>query len=196
MDQKPRKLRADAARNRARVLDVAYEAFAAEGLAVPIDEIARRAGVGAGTVYRHFPTKESLFQAIVASRVNRLVEHARSLADERDPGDALFAFLATMVAEGATDQGLVDALAGVGFDFAEAAPGAEQLFRAVLGDMLARAQQAGSVRADIDVNDLKALLVGCQAMQRYSGDADVTERLLAIVRDGLAPSPEFGGPVA
>jgi AcrR family transcriptional regulator len=196
MDQKPRKLRADAARNRARVLDVAYEAFAAEGLAVPIDEIARRAGVGAGTVYRHFPTKESLFQAIVANRMNRLVEHARSLADERDPGDALFAFLATMVAEGATDQGLVDALAGVGFDLAEAAPGAEQLFMAVLGDMLARAQQAGSVRADIDVNDLKALLVGCQAMQRYSGDADVTERLLTIVRDGLALRPECGGPVA
>jgi AcrR family transcriptional regulator len=186
MEQKPRKLRADAARNRARVLDVAYEAFAAEGLAVPIDEIARRAGVGAGTVYRHFPTKESLFQAIVANRMNQLVEHARSLAAEREPGAALFAFLATLVAEGATDQGLVDAMAGVGFDFAEAAPGAEQLFMAELGDLLARAQQADDVRDDIDVNDLKALLVGCQAMQRYSGDAEVTERVLAIVRDGLA----------
>jgi AcrR family transcriptional regulator len=189
MVQKPRKLRADAARNRARVLDVAYEAFAAEGLAVPIDEIARRAGVGAGTVYRHFPTKESLFQAIVANRMDRLVEHAGTLADERDPGDALFAFLATMVGEGATDQGLVDALAGVGFDFAQAAPGAEQRFMAVLGELLARAQQAEEVRADIDVNDLKALLVGCQAMQRYSGNAAVTERLLAIVRDGLALNP-------
>lgn len=186
MEQKPRKLRADAARNRARVLDVAYEAFAAEGLAVPIDEIARRAGVGAGTVYRHFPTKDSLFQAIVANRINRLVEHARSLVAERDPGEALFAFLAAIVAEGATDQGLVDALAGVGFDIAEAAPEAEQLFMAVLGDLLARAQRAEAVRADIDVNDLKTLLVGCHAMQRYNGDADVTKRLLAIVHDGLA----------
>lgn len=165
---------------------MAYEAFAAEGLAVPIDEIARRAGVGAGTVYRHFPTKESLFQAIVANRLNRLVEHARSLADEREPGDALFAFLATMVDEGATDQGLVDALAGIGFDVAAAAPDAEQRFMAMLGDLLARAQMAKEVRADIDVNDLKALLVGCQAMQRYRGDADGTERVLAIVRDGLA----------
>jgi AcrR family transcriptional regulator len=189
MKQKPRKLRADAARNRARVLDVAHEAFAAEGLAVPIDEIARRAGVGAGTIYRHFPTKESLFQAIVADRMDRLVEHARSFADERDPGEALFAFLATVVDEGATDQGLVEALAGVGIDFAEAAPGAEQLFMALLGDLLARAQQARDVRADIDVNDLKALLVGCQAMQSYSRDADATERLFAIVRDGLTLKP-------
>jgi len=63
MAQPARKPRVDAARNRARVLEVAYETFAAEGLSVPIDEIARRAGVGAGTVYRHFPTKEALFHA-------------------------------------------------------------------------------------------------------------------------------------
>ena len=62
MAQPAKPLRADAARNRARVLEIAYETFAAEGLSVPIDEIARRAGVGAGTVYRHFPTKEDLFQ--------------------------------------------------------------------------------------------------------------------------------------
>jgi len=62
--QPDRPLRADAARNRARVLEVAYDTFAAEGLSVPIDEIARRAGVGAGTVYRHFPTKDDLFLAV------------------------------------------------------------------------------------------------------------------------------------
>ena len=69
-----RPMRADAARNRARVLEVAYETFAAEGVAVPIDEIARRAGVGAGTVYRHFPTKEALFQAVFEDRVRHIVE--------------------------------------------------------------------------------------------------------------------------
>jgi AcrR family transcriptional regulator len=188
-EQTPRKLRADAARNRARVLDVAYEAFAAEGLAVPIDEIARRAGVGAGTVYRHFPTKESLFQAIVANRIDQLVEHASALSDERDPGEALFAFLATLVAEGATDQGLVEALAGVGFDLADAAPDAEQRFMAVLGGLLDQAQQAGAVRTDIGLHDLKTLLVGYQAMQRYTSDPASTRRLLAIARDGLTPGP-------
>jgi AcrR family transcriptional regulator len=188
-DQTPRKLRSDAARNRARVLAVAYEAFAAEGLAVPIDEIARRAGVGAGTVYRHFPTKEALFQAIVADRIEQLVEHARALTGERDPGEALFAFLATLVAEGAADQGLVDALAGVGFDLADAAPDAEQRFMATLGGMLDRAQEAGAVRSDVGLPDLKTLLVGCQAMQRYNSDPDSTRRLLAIIRDGLETRP-------
>lgn len=185
-EKTPRKLRSDAARNRARLLDVAYEAFAAEGLAVPIDEIARRAGVGAGTVYRHFPTKEALFEAIVANRMEQLVELTRALTDEQGPGDALFAFLAMLVAEGAKDQGLVDALAGIGIDFTQVAEGAEQRFMGALGGLLARAQQAGAVRSDVDVRDVKTLLVGCQAMQRYSGDADVTERLLAIIRTGLA----------
>lgn len=188
-EQKPRKLRSDAARNRARVLDVAYEAFAADGLAIPIDDIARRAGVGAGTVYRHFPTKESLFQAIVANRLEQLVGHARALTDERDPGEALFAFLATLVAEASTDQGLVEALAGAGFDLAEAAPEAEQRFMATLGDLLDRAQRAGAVRSDVDPHDLKTLLVGCQAMQRYSSDPDSNTRVLAIIHDGLRTRP-------
>jgi AcrR family transcriptional regulator len=184
-EKTPRKLRSDAARNRARLLDVAYEAFAADGLAVPIDEIARRAGVGAGTVYRHFPTKEALFEAIVANRMEQLVDYADTLTDSQAPGDALFAFLATMVAEGAKDQGLVDALAGVGVDFSQLAQGADQRFRDALGGLLARAQEAGAVRPDVDVRDVKTLLVGCQAMQRYSNDSAVTDRLLAIIRDGL-----------
>ena len=86
-----RPLRADARRNRARVLDVAREVFAAEGLTVPIDEIARRAGLGIGTVYRHFPTKEALFEAIVLDRIERLTALAES-APGADPGEAFFDF--------------------------------------------------------------------------------------------------------
>jgi AcrR family transcriptional regulator len=185
MPDQPRPLRADAARNRARLLQVAYETFAAEGLAVPIDEIARRAGVGAGTVYRHFPTKEALFQAIVADRVQRLVDTAATLLAAADPGQALLDFLTVMVEEGATDQGLVDALAGVGFDIAAAAPKAEQAFMDALAALLVRAQQAGAVRPDVDVQDVKTLLVGCQAMQRYSRDPDQTRRLVEIMTAGL-----------
>ena len=87
----PRRLRADARRNRQRVLDAATAAFATEGVAVPVDEIARRAGVGAGTVYRHFPTKEALVEAIVLSRVEWLIGEARVLAGTDDPGTAFFA---------------------------------------------------------------------------------------------------------
>ncbi|MBJ7383835.1 MAG: TetR/AcrR family transcriptional regulator, partial [Mycolicibacterium sp.] len=110
-----RPMRADAARNRAKVLEVAYETFAAEGLAVPIDEIARRAGVGAGTVYRHFPTKEALFQAVIEDRVRSIVDRAHELL-AADPGTALFEFLREMVRTAAADHGIADALAGYGVD--------------------------------------------------------------------------------
>ena len=186
MAGKPRPLRADAARNRARVLEVAYETFAQEGLSVPIDEIARRAGVGAGTVYRHFPTKEALFQAIVANRLQRLIDYATPLMDADDPGAAFFAFLALLVEEGTKDQGLVEALAGVGFDIATAMPDVEREFLAMLAGLLTRAQRAGAVRSDVDVRDVKALLVGCQAMLRHNDNAELTRRTLAVVMDGLA----------
>src|SRR3954451_23771158 len=109
MAEPARPMRADAARNRARVLEVAYETFAAEGLSVPIDEIARRAGVGAGTVYRHFPTKEALFPAVIDDRVKSVVASGRALIDSVGPGEALFAFLREMVMMNAIDHGLVEA---------------------------------------------------------------------------------------
>src|ERR1700752_4813418 len=126
MAEAARPLRADAARNRARVLEVAYDTFAAEGLGVPIDEIARRAGVGAGTVYRHFPTKEDLFLAVVAGRIQHIIDDGRALLESTDPGDALFSFMRWMVLHwGAGDRGLVDAFAGYGIDIETAAPHAE-----------------------------------------------------------------------
>ncbi len=184
MAEPARPLRADAARNRARVLEVAYETFAAEGLGVPIDEIARRAGVGAGTVYRHFPTKEDLYRAVVEDRMQRIVADGRALLDSEEPGQALFTFLRSMVLQwGATDRGLSDALAGLGIDIKAAVPEAEEAFLGLLGDLLRAAQDAGTVRRDLDVRDLKALMVGTQAMQTYSADA--AERLTEVVLDGL-----------
>lgn len=178
-----RTLRADAARNRARVLEVAYQTFAAEGLAVPIDEIARRAGVGAGTVYRHFPTKEALFGAVFEDRIQRIVAGAHALLASEGPGEALFAFLREMVRTGAADQGLVDALAGYGVDLEAAAPGAEASFLAMLGELLTAAQRAGTVRSDVGVMEVKALLVVCKAAQHY-GD-DVSVRVTDVIADGL-----------
>ena len=184
MARTDRPLRADAARNRARVLEVAYETFAAEGLAVPIDEIARRAGVGAGTVYRHFPTKEDLFRAVIEDRIRGIVDDGRALLTSGDPGEALFTFLRSMVLDwGATDQGLVDALAGVGIDIKDAVPDAEDAFLGLLGDLLRAAQKAGTVRRDVDVPDVKAIVVGAQAMQAYRRRH--RERLTEVVLDGL-----------
>ena len=186
MTQTDRPLRADAARNRARVLEVAYETFAAEGLSVPIDEIARRAGVGAGTVYRHFPTKEDLFRAVVEDRIRSIVDEARALLDTEDAGDALFTFLRSMVLQwGATDRGLAEALAGFEIDIKTALPEAEDDFLSVLGALLRAAQKARAVRPDLDVADVKAIMVGLQAMQSYSDDA--AQRLVDVVLDGLRP---------
>lgn len=185
MTQAEKPLRADAARNRARVLEVAYETMAAEGLSVPIDEIARRAGVGAGTVYRHFPTKEALFGAVVQERLQQMVGRGRDLLGSSEPGDALFAFIKAMVTEGASDMALAQAMAGYGIDVNVVAPQAESEFLGLLGDLLAAAQRAGTVRPDVTVPEAKALLVGAQAMQGYN--ADVAERVIAIVLDGLRP---------
>ena len=184
MAQPARPLRADAARNRARVLEVAYDTFAAEGLSVPIDEIARRAGVGAGTVYRHFPTKEALFQAVIRDRIQRLVEDGYDLLRSEGPGEALFIFLRSMVLQwGATNRGLSEALAGFGVDIASAAPDAEEAFLALLGELLRAAQDAGTARKDLGVREVKAILVGCQAMEAYN--PELAERVTDVVVDGL-----------
>ena len=184
MAEPARPLRADAARNRARVLEVAYETFAAEGLGVPIDEIARRAAVGAGTVYRHFPTKEDLFRAVIADRISRIVDDGRTVLASGDPGEALFTFLRSMVLQwGATDRGLADALAGIGIDIKDAVPDAEEAFLGLLGELLRAAQKAGTVRRDVDVPDVKAIVVGTQAMQAYN--PDTAARLMEVVLDGL-----------
>jgi len=184
MAQPARPLRADAARNRARVLDIAYETFAAEGLSVPIDEIARRAGVGAGTVYRHFPTKEALFAAVIEDRMQHLVDDGYALLKSEGPGEALFTYLRSIVLQwGATDRGLVDALAGLGIDIPSVAPDAEDAFLAVLGDLLRAAQEAGTARQDIGVREVKSILVGCQAMEAYN--SALADRVTDVVVDGL-----------
>jgi AcrR family transcriptional regulator len=181
MTEPARPLRADAARNRARVLEAALEAFAVEGLSVPIDEIARRAGVGAGTVYRHFPAKEDLVGAVIADQMQRIIDGGYALLDEGKPGEALFTFLRAAVEWSATNRGLVDTLGGSEIKVKE-----EGKFLDLLGGLLRVAQEAGTVRKDVGVADVKALMVGLQAMQSYNDDA--AERLTEVVLDGLRVS--------
>lgn len=173
-------LRADARRNRARVLAAAEEAFATEGAAVPLDEIARRAGVGAGTVYRHFPSKEALFQAVVVDRIEQFAREARELLGSDKPGEVFFAFFRRLIRQVSLNKALCDALAPTtGFAFKT---GANSGLRDALGQLLARAQQAGAVRPDITGGDLRALIVGSVAAQRYA-ESD----LVRVVIDGLKP---------
>ena len=176
-------LRADARRNRARVLAAAEEAFAAEGAAVPLDEIARCAGVGAGTVYRHFPSKEALFQAVVLDRIEQFAREARELVGADEPGEVFFMYFRRLIRQVSLNKALCDSLAATtGFGFKTEA---DSGLRDAVGQLLTRAQQAGAVRPDISGSDLRALIVGSVAAQRYA-DSD----LVRVVIDGLKPPAE------
>ncbi|MBB4933974.1 AcrR family transcriptional regulator [Lipingzhangella halophila] len=178
-------MRADARRNRDRVLETAIEVFATEGLSVPVHEIARRAGVGTGTVSRHFPTKEALYEAIVLRRVERIMERAAPLAESDDPGAAFFEYLAVLVEEGAVNRGLAEALAGVDFDMDGAAKRAGYDIGDLERRLLVRAQQAGAVRPEVEAADVKGLIVGCLARERDGADPDARGRMIRVVSDGL-----------
>jgi AcrR family transcriptional regulator len=188
-----RPLRADARRNRNRVLQAARAAFGAEGSDVSLDEIARRAGVGAGTVYRHFATKGDLFEAVVFDRIGELVEEARALSDNQDPGRAFSSFIERLAREGALKRDLVEALAG---DGVQLQLGEAPIFGAltdVLAELLRRAQHAGAVRTDINVDDVVALLTGvAYAICLSRADDERTRRLLAIMDDGLRAERSAG----
>ncbi|MGD0609741.1 MAG: helix-turn-helix domain-containing protein [Streptosporangiaceae bacterium] len=180
-----RPLRADARRNRDRVLRAARDAFAASGYGVPLDEIAARAGVGPGTVYRHFPSKENLFEAVIAARVADLTDDARRRAGDADPGGAFFGFLGRFREEVAAKRDLPDAIAITG--------PLQRDLHAALDVLLRRAQQAGAVRADITTPDLLTLLKGLlrsiSDLPPGAAGQDLTDRLLTVITDGLRTRP-------
>ncbi|WP_407551364.1 helix-turn-helix domain-containing protein [Streptomyces sp. Pv4-95] len=199
--------RADARRNRALVLQAARSAFEERGLGVPLGEIARRAGVGAGTVYRHFPSKEALFRASIEDRLRLFTDTARDLADAEDPGGVFFRFLAAVVRLASRNKALCDALEAAG-SAAEAAcgsgdggrgrgregeapPGIEQEFEEAWGVLLVRAQEAGAVREDVRLEDVRVLLIGCMTMERQRSGAgaegETPGRMTALLCDGLRP---------
>ncbi|MBP2479132.1 AcrR family transcriptional regulator [Crossiella equi] len=181
-----KKTRSDAVRNRAKLLEVAFETFAGEGLQVPVDEIARRAGVGAGTVYRHFPTKEALYAAIVTDQFHKLINEGEALVDAPDPGAAFFGYFTGFIRQVAAHSGMLEAFAGLGYDIEAAAPEAECQFKRVLGRLLERAQEAGAVRADVVMLDVKAVLMGGQAAVAHRGPEEA-ERVIQVLCAGLRP---------
>ncbi|MEJ8649362.1 helix-turn-helix domain-containing protein [Streptomyces sp. MS1.AVA.3] len=183
--------RADARRNRALVLQAARFAFEERGLGVPLGEIARRAGVGAGTVYRHFPSKEALFRATIVERIELFTDTARDLAEVPDPGAVFFRFLSSVVRLASRNKALCDALEAAGAGRFQPSPGVGQDFDDALEALLDRAQEAGDVRRDVGITDLRALLVGCLSMERAragnSGEAGVQDRMTALMCDALRP---------
>jgi AcrR family transcriptional regulator len=188
-DAAPKRPRADAQRNRMRVLDAAREAFASEGLSVSVESIARRAGVGVGTVYRHFPTKEALFEAIVLTSLETFVDLARSLADADDPGEALYFYLERVFEESETSMAIKDALVETDFDAEQAAAATFRELELAVRHLLERSQQAGATRPDVTIEELFALLgSACHASSALRRDTSSSLILVNVICDGLRPA--------
>ncbi len=181
-------LRADAEQNKEQILQTAHKIFAEKGLSAPISEIARQAGIGIGTVYRHFPTKETLFNAVNISYKQKLTEEAKSLINHTDPGKAFFNFFSRVMEEGLTNRAVRDAFRIGIFRVRTATSGVLLDFQSAFADLLTRAQQAKAVREDVDIIDLIALMSGL--LMVVDEPEGVTNRsrfnqLLSIVCDGL-----------
>lgn len=182
--------RADARANRVRILDVAEEVFGKGGESASTEQVARLAGVGIATVFRHFPTKAALLEAVLVRRFDRLREQAEALLSAADPGRAFLGFFRYLVADAPAKIGIAEALLDAdGEDGGEAAQASQELRRA-FGALLQRAQQAGVIRDDVELPEVYALLVSVSrtAAHEHPGE-EVTARVLTIVFDGLAPGP-------
>ncbi len=180
--------RVDARTNRGRILAVAEEVFGKGGRSASTEEVARLAEVGIATVFRHFPTKAVLVEAVLVRRFDRLRERAEALLDTDDAGAAFFDFFSYLVADAATKIAIGEALEDLGGDSDGNAAAASLGLRRAFGALLRRAQQAGAVRDDAELPEVYALLVASsRAASQAHLDEEVRARMLTIVFDGLAP---------
>ncbi len=190
-----RRPRADAIRNRERVLEAAKAVFSTDGAYGSLETVARRAGVGIGTLYRHFPTREALFEAVYRREVEQLGELAEQLMkSEAAPVDALRRWLRSNVEFVATKKGMSAALALAAYRPSElAAYSLDSLTKAV-GGLLARAVAAGEIRNDISPEDLLRALVGMCYFHDQPGWQASVLRLMDVFVDGLCTRPTQATP--
>jgi AcrR family transcriptional regulator len=183
----PRPLRADAARNRRLLLAAAADEFAERGLDASVADIARRAGVGKGTVFRHFATKDDLLAAIVIDRIDALNAVGERLLDAADPGTALLEFLTAAAHQ--RQQRDLSFLQEAGDLNAEVTKVRAQMFHTV-HRLVDRARAHGAVRDDVTGADVILLMCAPNYVTSYVPDAppDLWQRYLAIIFDGLRPS--------
>jgi AcrR family transcriptional regulator len=187
-----RKPRSDAVRNRERVLEAAKAVFRAGGPDASLEAVAKRAGVGIGTLYRHFPTREALFEAVYRREVEQLSELAEQLKSAPAPVDALRRWLRSNVEFVATKKGMIASLA-------LAVQGSSQLYAysfdrltKAVGALLDRAVAAGEIRSDISAEDVLKALIGMCYMHDQPGWQSTVLRLLDVFVDGLRVQADAG----
>ena len=182
-----RPLRADAERNRARILLAAAEIFAERGLDVSLDDIAARAGVGVGTVYRRFPDKDALIDALFEEKIDRAVALAEAALEVEDPWEGFTSFMRGMCRMQAGDRGFKDALLARDRGRERVAAARERIAPLAM-KLLARAQKAGAVRSDLGPFDVPMLNLCVSLIADRTRDIapDYWERVLTIIIDGIS----------
>jgi len=155
-----RKLRSDALRNRERLLEAAKEIFTRRGADASLDEIAKRAGVGAGTLYRHFPTRDALIEAVYRSEVEKLAAAQRRFAETLPPLEALRAWMLLLIDYIAAKQIIAPALNSIVGGPARLYEGSRALVQGAVDELVKRAKKSGDLRRDLDASDLLRALIG------------------------------------
>jgi AcrR family transcriptional regulator len=186
------RLRADAERNLARILDAAGEVFAARGFDATLHDVAAHAGLGVGTVYRRFPDKQALVETLFEAKLDRIMSDAERLAAGPDPWEALVAVLTLATDAMAGDHGLHQMLnSGIYADKCGVA--AAGRLGVLLEDLLPRAKAAGALRTDVTAGDIPVIMmmVGTVAQKLRDADPDVGRRYLDLVVDGLRARPDL-----
>jgi AcrR family transcriptional regulator len=181
-----RPLRADARRNRERILQSARDVFAEDGILAQMDDLAARAGVGVGTVYRHFPTKEALMAELVRQKFRLLADGAReALAREGEPFAVLVDMLRHSADVCARDATMQHALTGLGEHIWKQAEAEQQELFLLTGELIARARSAGTIRADVTPADIGMLMCGVSATMAHKGPGFDWHRHLELAIDML-----------
>jgi AcrR family transcriptional regulator len=179
------KLRADAARNRARLIEAARSVFlaAAPGTDVPLEHVAKEAGVGIGTLYRHFPTRLDLLEAVYREEVDGLEQAADRLVPDHTPVEALELWLEVFVDYAATKRHIFQELIEATGRDSELMTHSRAVMNAAAQKMVGRAQEAGQIRDDVSPGDVIRLVGGCTMMPNF--DRSQHRRILQVVMDGL-----------
>jgi AcrR family transcriptional regulator len=180
-----RHFRADAQRNRERILEAANALLATRGVEVSVDEIAQRAHVGVGTLYRNYPTKQALLEALLVARIEPLTAAAREAAGAEDPGEAFVGFVRHLSDEFADFKALADAMAASGIDIDVAKKEVSAELFAAIGDLFERAQRAGCIRPDVNLSDVAAMMSGLGHADPTFMDPGQRSRCVALICDSL-----------
>jgi AcrR family transcriptional regulator len=183
-----RKPRADSLRNRERLIEAAKAAFAETGPEASLDEVARRADVGIGTLYRHFPSRDAIVEAVYRREVQQLADAATGLLAASPPGEALHGWMRLFVDYIATKKVIAPALSAIVGGAADLYAASGVLIIGAMSLLVERAAAAGDIRPDVDPNDLLRALVGFTYGAVGPGWQDSAMRLIDILMDGLRPA--------